>query len=160
MVAGLRSVPETRSAAVRARIGYRKIVTRLTFGEQDLAEIDSTLEMRIETSPERGAAVRSAVIWAVVVDARVFIRSFRGVRGRWYRDVVANPESTLIVGGRRIRALAEPAVDAGSIDACSRGLKDKYSASPSLPAMLTDEVLATTIELLPADGPAEPDARR
>jgi hypothetical protein len=81
----------------------------------------------------------------------VLVRSWRGERGRWYCELRANPNGTMRVGSRRIPIRAELAADPERIEACSRGLREKYAtARGSLAEMLVDEVLPTTLELHPA----------
>jgi Uncharacterized protein conserved in bacteria (DUF2255) len=105
----------------------------------------------IETSAGAGEATHRAIIWIVVDETgRAFVRSWLGARGRWYRELVANPAGTLIAGNRRISLRAAQA-DADGIEACSRLLSGKYKTSrASLASMLRDEVLDTTLELEPA----------
>jgi hypothetical protein len=108
--------------------------------------------VRIETSAGAGRPTHEALIWVVVDDAgRVLVRSWRGERGRWYRELRANPTGTLRVGSLRVPIRAEHAGDPERIEACSRGLRQKYATSRgSLAQMLVDEVLPTTLQLLPA----------
>ncbi len=105
----------------------------------------------IETSSGAGKPVHRTIIW-IVADAsgRAFVRSVRGHRGRWYRELVANPSGAVFVGGHRIPVRAAPADETG-IDACSGLLREKHAtAKASLASMLRDEVLDTTLELEPA----------
>ena len=108
--------------------------------------------VRVETSRGDGAPVHDTIIWIVVDDAdRVLVRSVRGARGRWYRELRANPSGTVGVGGQRIAVTAERADDPDRVDACSRALRAKYPrAGASLASMLRDETLETTLELRPA----------
>jgi hypothetical protein len=108
--------------------------------------------VRIETSATPDAPVHRATIWVVVDETgRVLVRSWRGARGRWYRELLANPHGELLVGSRRIQFRAGPADDPDRVEACSRGLREKYASSrQSLAGMLLPEVLPTTLELLPA----------
>ena len=110
-----------------------------------------TKVVEIETSRSAGGEVRSTVIWVVVdVDGRALVRSVRGQRGRWYRDLLANPDGALRVGRRRIPVHADPA-DEGAIAACTDALRAKYASSRgSLASMIRDEVLRTTLVLAPA----------
>ena len=40
----------------------------------------------------------SVVIWVVVADDDVFVRSWRGTVGRWYKDLASGGAATLAVG--------------------------------------------------------------
>ena len=57
----------------------------MSFGSADLARIDAAQEVEIETQAPGGSAHRT-IIWAVVDDAEVLIRSYRGATARWYRE--------------------------------------------------------------------------
>jgi hypothetical protein len=121
------------------------------FALDDATRLRKTALVEIETSRGEGAAVHRTVIWIVADEAgRAFVRSVRGGRGRWYRELVANPTGAVFVGGHRIPVRAAPADEAG-IEACSRLLAEKYPTQrASLASMLRDEVLDTTLELEPA----------
>jgi hypothetical protein len=112
----------------------------------DLRERD---EVRVETS--RGDAVHRTIIWVVVDGDDVFIRSVRGPRGRWYRELKDSGDGVLIVGRTRIPIRALPADDDESIERASRALREKYrGAGGSLRSMLRPETLPTTLRLEPA----------
>ena len=120
-----------------------------TFSASRLDAIEAAEEVEIETRAEPDAPSHRTVVWIVVDDACVYIRSVRGARGRWYREVTANPEALLRVGGEAMAVRALPAVDAPSIDRCSRGLRRKYARDPALRTMLRPDTLPTTLRLEP-----------
>jgi hypothetical protein len=121
----------------------------VTFGESDLAELAGIEEVEIETRSAEGE-IHRAVIWPLVRDGVVLIRSFRGAGARWYREAIADPSVALHLDGRRLPATVIAANDPASIEACSAALRDKYGADPSLSAMLRPEILDTTLRLEPA----------
>ncbi len=121
----------------------------MSFEESDLAAIAAAKEVDIETRSPAGDAHRT-IIWIVERDGAIYVRSYRGSRGRWYREAVADPEVAVHVEGRRVAARALPATDPASVEACSEGLRAKYRRSQSLQAMLVDDVLPTTLKLVPA----------
>ena len=121
------------------------------FDRSVLDLLDAARTVRIETSAGPGREVHRTIIWVVVDEAgRVFVRSVRGRRGRWYRELVANPSGALEVDGQRIPFRAEAADDKERIEACSRGFRTKYRPGGSLDSMLQPEILDTTLELLPS----------
>jgi hypothetical protein len=117
-----------------------------------LDALDRTEEVHIETRRDAASPEHETVIWAVVVDGAAFVRSVRGAKGRWYREASANPEVTLRVNDERVPARAVPETDARTIGKVSEAIREKYGASYPGPtaAMLREEVLATTLRLLPA----------
>ena len=119
---------------------------------ETLDALDRAGEVRIGTRRDASSPTHETVIWAVVVDGGAFARSVRGGKGRWYREASANPEVTLRVNDERLPVLAVPEADARAIEKVSGAIRDKYGASYPGPtaAMLREEVLATTLRLLPA----------
>jgi hypothetical protein len=119
-----------------------------SFDPEVLELFDREMEVDIETSAP-GLRPRRTTIWIVVADGVPYIRSVRGERGRWYREIRARPAGAIHVNGRRIPVRAIPADDAASVKTCSAALSSKYSADASTPDMLLPEVLDTTLRLQP-----------
>jgi hypothetical protein len=121
------------------------------FEAGQLEEMRAARTIRIETSRGPDSPVHETIIWVVVdEDDRVFVRSEYGERGRWFRELLANPAGAVHVGSTRIPVRAERAADPDRVAACSRGLSAKYRTSRgSLAMMLRDEVLEATLELHP-----------
>ena len=117
-----------------------------------LDALDRTEEVHIETRRDASSPGRATVLWAVVVDGGAFVRSVRGAKGRWYREASSNPDVTLRVGDRRVPVRAVPETDARTIEGVSEAIREKYGASFPGPtaAMLREEVLETTLRLIPA----------
>jgi hypothetical protein len=111
--------------------------------------LGSVREVDIETSRGSGAPVHRTTIWPVVGDGEVFVRSLRGGDGRWYREVMANPEAVLHVEGDAVPVRAVRAADPESVARATRGFREKYADSPNLGSMIRDEIAPTTIRLDP-----------
>lgn len=107
-------------------------------------------EVEIETRASPEAPRHRVVVWVVVDGGEAFVRSVRGTRGRWYREIRSNPLGALHAHGAVIPVRAVPAADASSIARCSRALARKYAGDPSLGSMLVADVLGTTLRLVPA----------
>jgi hypothetical protein len=107
-------------------------------------------EVRIETSMGADAPEHRTIIWIVVDDRdRVLVRSVRGPRGRWYREALANPSCVVWLGNEAVNVRVEPAGDADRVSAATAALEAKYARDPSLRSMVREDVLETTLELLP-----------
>jgi hypothetical protein len=120
-----------------------------SFAAPLIDELRTTRTVRVETSRAAGRPTHRTIIWIVVDEEdRVLVRSVRGSRGRWYRDLLAHPTGVLEVGEVRVDVRAEPAGDPDRVGACSRALAAKYPrAGASLASMLVPEVLDATLEL-------------
>jgi hypothetical protein len=121
----------------------------MPFSTEDLGQLAAVREVRIETQSP-GGSLHSTIIWIVVDGEDVFVRSWLGERGRWYREARANPQVSILAGKRRIAATAVSATDAESVRRCSEGFQAKYPKSKSTPMMLADDILDTTLRLEPA----------
>jgi hypothetical protein len=119
------------------------------FDDETLQLLESTEEVRIETRSAPGDEHRT-ITWIVVDGKDVYVRSVRGERGRWYRELRANPEGAVRVGKRRIAVRAVPATDERSIEACNDALRRKYTGIPGFEPMFREHTLPTTLRLLPA----------
>jgi hypothetical protein len=130
-----------------------------SFDSDTLRLIDGAREVRIETSRDEDAPAHRTTIWVVTMDGSVFVRSVRGGKGRWYREVSANPAAALHVGDDRIPVRAVPVTDHATIAAVSEAYREKYGrTSPgSTRAMVQPDTLPTTLRLEPAREGASPD---
>jgi hypothetical protein len=123
-----------------------------TFDTETLRLLDETKEVYIETRRHGDSPEHLTIIWVVVVEGEVFVRSVRGHRGRWYREISSNPEGALHVEDDRIAVQAAPATEGATVDAVSAAFRSKYEQfSPaSTEAMVRPDILTTTLKLSPA----------
>src|SRR5262245_4853158 len=92
-------------------------------------------------------------IWAVVVEGRVFVRSWSLKPRSWYRTFLEDPSGVMTVGTRRFRVRAVPTRSERVKDAVSRAYLEKYSTPASLKYardLGRAKSRATTTELVPA----------
>jgi hypothetical protein len=116
------------------------------FDADVLRELRAVQEVAIRTEKHPNAAV---VIWVVVADDEVFVRSVRGTQGRWYRDLAAGGPATLELAGRQLAVHAIPVSDPAAVARASREYLRKYQPSPYAQAMVRPDVLPTTLRLEP-----------
>ncbi|HTU53145.1 MAG TPA: DUF2255 family protein [Acetobacteraceae bacterium] len=114
------------------------------FDADTLSVLRDTKEVAIRTGKH---PTQPVTIWVVVVGEEVFVRSVRGSRGRWYKDLAAGGPATLDIGDRQLPVQAIPAPDAASVDHASREYLAKYRTSPYAEPMVRAEVLPTTLRL-------------
>jgi hypothetical protein len=119
------------------------------FPPEVLDRLRTQREVRIETRAGPDAPIHRTIIWVVVDGDRAFVRTYRGARSRWYREVLIEPDCTLWLGTEALPVRAVAATERDLVAAVSRGFETKYARSSSTPAMVRDEVLDTTLELLP-----------
>ena len=120
------------------------------FASDILGRLRTTEEVRIETGAASSAPAHRTTIWVVVDERdRVLIRTYRGPTSRWYREVLAQPDCVLWLGGESVPVRAEAADDPERIAAASRGYEAKYAGDGAVRGMVADAVLPTTLEVRP-----------
>ncbi|HUQ42760.1 MAG TPA: DUF2255 family protein [Candidatus Limnocylindrales bacterium] len=120
-----------------------------TFPDLLLTRMDVAKEVDIETRDETGVA-HKVTIWIVVHDGAAYVRSVRGKKGRWYRELVARKQGVLHVGSRSVEVRPTAVRGPEVIDLVSAALWRKYPKSASLFSMLRLATLDTTLRLDPA----------
>src|SRR5438034_9088742 len=100
------------------------------FDADTLRELRDLQEVAIRTEKHPKSAV---VIWVVVADDEVFVRSWLGAKGRWYRDLAAGGPASLAFAGRRLAVQAIPARDPEAVARASREFlrKDQRTHHPA-----------------------------
>ena len=116
------------------------------FDKETLAQLSARGEIGIRTEKHPDTTV---VIWVAVADGEVFVRSARGAKGRWYRDVAGGGSATLEFDGRALPVRAIAAADSGSIERASREYLRKYQRSPFAQSVVRPDILSTTLRLEP-----------
>lgn len=119
------------------------------FAADILKRFDETKIVEIETVSPKGTK-HSVPIWIVIVDGVPYVRSVRGPKGRWYRELLARGEGAIVAGGKRTAVKSKKDRTKAAIDGTSEALRRKYKTSgASLQSMLRAEVLNTTVRLEP-----------
>ena len=91
-------------------------------------------------------------IWAVVVDGRVFVRSWTLKPGGWYRTFLEDPRGMIDVGGRQVRIRAVCVRSKHLRDAIEPAYKKKYPTPGSVRYLRGFRTLRrreTTMEIVP-----------
>jgi hypothetical protein len=117
-----------------------------TFDKDTLKRLHDQQEVAIRTAKHPKTSV---TIWVVAPGNDVYVRSVRGIKGRWYNDLVRGGDATLEVAGRRVSVGAIPVADADSIERASKEYLRKYRTSPYAQTMVKAETLPTTLRLEP-----------
>jgi hypothetical protein len=126
----------------------------MTGSELDQATLellDRTKEVDMRT-PRRDGSESSRPIWVVVVDGDVYVRSYRGARGAWFRRALADGRATIAVHDTTVPVGVEPDDDEEVNGRVSEAFQAKYGeGSPESTATMIDaERSATTLRLVPA----------
>ncbi len=108
---------------------------------------DKILGIRAGTAPHRIIG-----IWAVVVEGRVFVRSWSLKPRSWYRTFLEEPRGVIQVGKRKILIRAVKTRSERLKDAVSQAYREKYNTPGSIKFvqdMSRAKSRNTTTELVP-----------
>jgi hypothetical protein len=94
-----------------------------------LSAIDESHIFRVRAGAR--SAHRFIGIWAVVVDGRVFARSWTLQPGGWYRTFREDPFGAILIGEREIKVRALPVRSERIRDAVERAYAAKYATPAS-----------------------------
>ena len=98
---------------------------------EELDKIGAADELRIAAWRADGSLRPYTTIWVVRVGDELYVRSYRGRDGDWFRSVLRRPEGRIRAGGlTRDVTFAEPAdADQAAIDEAYRSKYARYGAS-------------------------------
>jgi hypothetical protein len=122
-----------------------------TWTVDELNKIEKADELRIAARRRDGSLRHPVTIWVVRTGDNLFVRSYRGAEGSWYRGTQVRHEGRIRAGGvdKDVAFVAEtdPAVNA-QIDAAYRSKYRRYGAQYVDP-MVAPQARVTTIKLVP-----------
>jgi hypothetical protein len=112
------------------------------------------LRLRAGTQPHRFIG-----IWAVVVEGRVFVRSWSLKPRSWYRTFLEEPRGVVQISGRQIPVHAVRTRSERLKDVVDRAYVEKYNTRASIKYardLGRARSRATTTELVPSGAPLSP----
>ncbi len=65
----------------------------------ELKKIGSKEEIKLVASKKDGTFFKPVIIWLVQIDDGLYVRSYRGSKGAWYKHVQLNPTGRVFSGG-------------------------------------------------------------
>jgi hypothetical protein len=116
----------------------------------ELTKIETAEELEIASRRRDGTLRNPVTIWVVRVGDDLYVRSYRGRGGAWFRAAQARHEGHIRAGGveKDVTFVAE--TDPGLNDQIDDAYRAKYQRYPQYVApMVTAEARATTIKLAP-----------
>ncbi len=119
----------------------------------DIERIGAAEELQLATFKKDGTLRKPVVIWVVRVGDDLYVRSWRGSTGAWFRHTQQRPEGRIVSGGMTKNVTF---VDASSdevlndkIDVAYQSKYRRYSATYVDP-MIARQARATTLKLMPS----------
>ena len=118
------------------------------FEDSLLRQLDRDREVQVRAR-RRDGSTTDIPIWIVTVDDEPYVRSYLAERGAWYRRARSEGRLTLVARGRAVPAAVEP-VEGGDLNQrVSDAFTAKYGTGGSARTMVSPEVSATTLRLVP-----------
>ena len=126
------------------------------FSEADLESLDRAQILGVRS----GTTHRHTGVWPIVVEGRLFVRSWNDKPTGWYRALRAEPRGTIAwggkggKGGRELRIRARATRSARLIAAVTAAYAQKYDTPGSqvwVRGFAEPSREATTLELVPAE---------
>jgi hypothetical protein len=121
------------------------------FPTELLDAIDRTEEIEVITLRADGTPRRPVPIWVVRVGDAVYVRSYRGEAGAWYRHARADGTGRVRVSGIEHAVEFELAADPATAEAVDAAYTRKYASygQSYLKPMLAQAAQAATLQLTP-----------
>lgn len=116
----------------------------------ELERIGTADEIAISTYRHDGTLRAFVPIWIVAVDGALYVRSYRGAGGAWYRHAAAGDAGAIHVGNHQHAVtFTRPGPETrGAIDAGYRAKYARYGETYLRP-MLAGPAVAATLQLIP-----------
>lgn len=124
--------------------------------QAELAAVGAAEELEIAPARADGSLRRATPIWVVRIDDDLYVRSYRGQDGRWFRTAQQSHEGEINAGGisKRVRFVeSDNAQTADAIDQAYRSKYERYGARYVEP-MVASNARAATLQLVPLEGNA------
>jgi hypothetical protein len=117
---------------------------------EELNKIGLAEELEIAPRRPNGKLRKPLPIWVVRVGDDLYVRSYRGHAGAWYRAALATHQGRIRAGGVEKDVVFVEETDPGLNDQIDAAYRAKYGRYPQYVApMVTPEVRATTLKLAP-----------
>ncbi|OPG13345.1 DUF2255 family protein [Microbispora sp. GKU 823] len=121
-----------------------------TWNSDELDRIATADELRVAPRRSDGSLRRSTTIWVVRYRDDLYVRSWRGVQGGWWRTAHDTHEGRISAGGVDAEVtfceVADPRVN-DQVDSAYRAKYGHYSGY--VEPMVADDARATTLRLIP-----------
>lgn len=114
---------------------------------QELAELSDAYQIRVAGRRADGSARTLTIVWQVVVDGVLYVRSVNGPDGQWFRGVTRNYEG-FIDAGKGPRAVTYT-LDNTSAQAIDHAYATKYGTGSATRSITSTLAKQTTMRIDP-----------
>jgi hypothetical protein len=120
-----------------------------TWTAEELSTLDGIEEIRVAGRRADGSLRTLTIVWHVVVDGALYVRSVRGVEGAWYKGVLHHHEGAISWDDqiRDVTYIPDPTVD----DQLDTAYYAKYGDGPDTVAIVNATARPTTLRVEPRE---------
>lgn len=111
----------------------------------ELATIDGVDELHVAAHRPDGSLRTPRIVWHVVVDGQLFIRSVRGKAGSWYQGVLRTGTGVIDAAGVSAEVRFTP--DDTHDDAIDQAYRAKYGSGSAVDHITSPTARATTLRV-------------
>ncbi|QKJ20513.1 DUF2255 family protein [Microbacterium hominis] len=119
----------------------------MNWTDAELSELDRAGEVRVAGRRADGSSRTLTIVWHVVVDGVLYLRSVKGESGEWYKGVARHFEGFLRWGAttREVKYILDPRRD----DAVDAAYFAKYGTGSPSQAITSPTAKKTTLRVEP-----------
>ena len=114
---------------------------------EELRELERISEIRVAGRRRDGSLRTLTIVWHVVVDGSLYVRSVRGADGSWYKGVIRHHEGAISWDGktRDVTYIPDTTVD----DQLDAAYYTKYGNGSATRAIVNSTARPTTLRVEP-----------
>ena len=113
--------------------------------DEELRALDRIGEIRVAGRRKDGSLRTLTIVWHVVVDGKLYVRSVRGVDGSWYKGVIRHYQGVIDWEGQTRDVTYIP--DDSADDLVAAAYFAKYGTGSSSQAINSTAAKATTLRV-------------
>lgn len=118
--------------------------------KEELNKISNAEELEIAPRQPDGTLRKPLPVWVVRVNDNLYVRSYRGRAGAWFRAAQVTHEGRIRAGGVEKEVVFIEESDPATNDRIDAAYRAKYGRYPQYVApMVTPEVRSTTLKIIP-----------
>ncbi|GFM86812.1 hypothetical protein PSCICO_22110 [Pseudomonas cichorii] len=115
----------------------------------DLNRIIKADDLKISPFREDGVTYGTPTwIWCVEVDGNLYVRAYHGKASSWYKAAIREKAGRIIAAGMT-RDVSFEGVDGAINERIDQAYRAKYSSSPYLADMISDQAKGATVKISP-----------
>lgn len=123
-----------------------------SWSSDQLSRIEDTDELQIQPQRTDGTLRKPTTIWVVREGDEVFVRSYRGPDGLWFRTARASHAGHIRCDGVDADVTSTEVHDPALNDRIDDAYRTKYARhSAYVPPMIADPARSTTLKLTPTE---------